>query len=99
MGLMVPRWTIFTATAAPDQIRNSALPPRRVALSEEPFARPAIFRNLGATWSSTPRSCVDRFKHKVRRRKGGSYPPSHLYGHFQLVRLRQLGRGPLWVKA
>ena len=38
-----------------------------------------------------------RFKHKVRRRKGGTI--LDLYGHFGLVRLCRLGHDVPWVKA
>ena len=40
-----------------------------------------------------------RFKHKVRRSKGGSYPLSHLYEQFGLVRLTALGHDVPWTKA
>jgi hypothetical protein len=40
-----------------------------------------------------------QFKHKTRRRKGGTYPLPHLYGHFGLVRLSRLGHDLPWVKA
>ena len=39
-----------------------------------------------------------RHKHKLRRRRGGTYPLSHLYGHFGLVRLTRLGHSDAWVK-
>jgi RNA-directed DNA polymerase len=40
-----------------------------------------------------------RLKHKVKRRKGGSYPLPHLYGHYGLVRLTRLGHDVSWTKA
>ena len=44
-------------------------------------------------------SSVAEFKHKTRRREGGTYPLPHLYEHFGLGRLSRLGHDVPWVKA
>ena len=40
-----------------------------------------------------------RTKYKVRKRKGGTYPLSHLYGYYGLVRLTARGGDQSWAKA
>ena len=64
----------------------------------------APIRSIRALFPNLPQvACFDtafhRGQHKTRRRKGGTYPLSHLYGHFKLVRLCRLGHDVPWVKA
>ena len=40
-----------------------------------------------------------RNKYKVRRSRGGTYPLSHLYGYFGLIRLGRLGHDVSWTNA
>src|SRR6266849_10060457 len=67
--------------------------PRRGAL---PLPPSGVLNYIGL--SSLLRRWL-QFKHKTRRRKGGTYPLPHLYGHFGLVRLSRLGHDVPWVKA
>jgi hypothetical protein len=68
-------------------------------LSREPFLGENAAIKLGRSpLGNKIAPILDRYN-KVRRRKGGAYPLSHLYGHFKLVRLCRLGHDVPWVNA
>ena len=72
--------------------------PRQIGHSG-PFQEDRRPEGLRATASTNARPRLDEAGLKVRRRKGGTYPLSHLYGYFGLVRLTALGYDVPWVKA
>jgi hypothetical protein len=63
------------------------------AVLEEVYWLP-LFQGV-ARWKANAGIPWLRNKHNVRRRRGGSYPLSHLYGHYGLVRLTSRG-GAAW---
>ena len=73
--------------------RNSSLSRGRRPSTTEPL------RTLRDTSCLSFSARPARFKRKVRRRRGGSYPLSHLYGHFGLLRLSRLGHDVPSTKA
>jgi uncharacterized protein YndB with AHSA1/START domain len=89
--------------AKPEKVYRAFLEADALAkwLPPNGFACTVHHPRVGGTFKMSFRNFTTGNGHsfKVRRRKGGTYPLSHLYGYFGLVRLCRLGHDVPWAKA
>jgi hypothetical protein len=87
----------FAVSTAPGSVPPPARGvPRRAAVRDD---HATLVSYEGDNYAAVRLRRWLRFKHKTRRSKDGSYPLSHLYETFGLVRLTRLGHDVPWTKA